>query len=114
MNGCDGMDYLGRQIKDAENNYNYFFVKLIFGILKIVFKLAIVLLISSIFDYTIINILALFYTIYAFCEIGFVCKYYFNIINDIKETLGYKDLCFEIDFKLGDFDVFKGVVKYGK
>ena len=114
MNGSDNMNYLDKQIRDAKNNYNYFFVKLIFGILSIIFNLSIMLLISSVFNYVIINIIALFYTIYSFFKIINICKYYFSIINDIKNTLGYSDLFFEIDFSLFDNNIFKGVVKYGK
>lgn len=108
------MNYLDKQIKIAKENYNYFFMKLIFGILSIIFKLSIMLLISSIFNYVIINIIALIYTIYSFYNIVNICKYYFSIINDIKNTLGYSDLAFEIDFSLFDNNIFKGVVKYGK
>jgi hypothetical protein len=49
------MKFLDKQISEARNNYNYFFIKLIFSIFKNIFKLSIILLISSIFDYTIIN-----------------------------------------------------------
>lgn len=108
------MNYFDKQIRTAKDNYNYFFMKLIFGILNIIFRLSIMLLISIIFNYTIINIIALIYTVYSFYNIVNICKYYFNIINDIKDTLGYSDLYFEIDFSLFDNNIFKGVVKYGK
>lgn len=108
------MNYLDKQIRAAKDNYNYFFMKLIFSNLNIIFKLSIMLLISSIFNYTIINIITLIYTIYSLYCIINICNYYFNIIKDIKDTLGYSDLSFEIDFSLFDNNIFKGVVKYGK
>jgi len=114
MNGSDFMNYLDKQVIDAKNNCNYFFVKLIFCVLKNLFKLSIILLISGIFNYTIISIVVLVYTIYSLYDTFNVCKYYFNIINDIKNTLGYNDFYFEIDFNLIHSDFFRGVIRYGK
>jgi len=108
------MNYLDKQIKDAKYNYNYFFIVLIFGILKILFKLAIMLLLSSIFNYVIINIIVLLYTFYSLYNIYYLCDYYFDIINDIKNTLGFSDLSFEIDFSLIHIKYLEGVLKYGK
>lgn len=108
------MNYLDKQIREAKDNYNYFFIKLIFGILKIIFKLTVVLLISNIFNYTIINIIAIFYTFYSIYDISSTCKYYFNIINEIKNTLGFNNLVFEIDLNLINRSFVKSVVKYGK
>ena len=108
------MNYLDKQIKHARDNYNYFFIKLIFCILKNMIKLSIMFLLSSIFNYTCINIIVLLYTIYTIYNIYSLCVYYFNIINDIKDTLGYEELTFEIDFSLIDVKFLKGMVKYGK
>ena len=108
------MTYFDRQIKDARDNYNYFFIKLIFSIFKVIFKLAILLILISFFDYTIINIIALIYTIYSFYGIYSIYNYYIDIINDIKNTLGYNDFVFEFDFNLINKNIFKGVLKYGK
>lgn len=114
MNGDDGMNYLDKQFKEAQDNYNYFFVKLIFSIFKIIVWLAFMLLISSIFNYTIINIIALIYTIYALFNIYNTLKYYSIIITDIKETLKLDSLSWKIDTNLLNINFFKGVVKYGK
>lgn len=114
MDGDEGMNYLEKQIKDAKDNYNYFFIKLISCIFKTIGKLSIVLLISSIFNYTIINIIALIYTIYSMYNLYFVWNYYFDFINSIKNTLGYNNFTFEIDLNMLHSDIFRGVVKYGK
>lgn len=108
------MNFLDKQINEANDNYNYFFTKLIFCILKITFKLLIVLLLSSIFNYIFINIIAILFTIYYFYNIIKVSKYYIDIIRDIQETLGYTKLCFEIDLNLLHINLFRGVVRYGK
>lgn len=108
------MNYLDKQIIMAKNNYNYFFMKLLLSVLKIIFKLSIVLLISSIFNYLIINIIAIIYTIYSLFAVLYFSKYYIDIINDIKNTLGYNNYSFEIDFSLIDKNIFKGMLKYGK
>lgn len=114
MDGSDIMNYLEKQFRDAKDNYNYFFVKLVFDILKILVKLSIMLLISSIFNYVIINIIVLVYTFYAIYNIYSLCNYYFDIIYDIKNTIGYSDLSFEIDFSLININYLKGALKYGK
>lgn len=108
------MNYLDEQMICAKDNYNYFFMKLLFGILKVIIYLSIVLLISIIFNYLFINIIALIYTIYSMYAIYSVIKYYTDIINDIKNTLGYNYYSFEIDFSLINKNIFKGIVKYGK
>ena len=54
---------LDNQIEVAKYNYNYFFTKMIVKILQTCFKLSCILLISEIFNYTIINIIAIIYTI---------------------------------------------------
>ena len=108
------MKYFERQIKEAKDNYNYFFMKLIIDILKVLMKLSIILLITCILNYTIINILALIYTIYSLFIIGWLYKYYFNIINDIKDTLGYSKLSFEVDFNFINRGILRSVIKYGK
>lgn len=108
------MNYLDRQIKDAKNNYNYFFIKLIFSIFNVIFKLAILLILISFFDYTIINIIMLLFTFYSFYEVYRIFIYYSEIINDIRNTLGYNEFVFELDFDLISRSIFKGVLKYGK
>ena len=51
--------HLDNQIEIAKYNYNYFFTKMIVKILQTCFKLSCILLISEIFNYTIINIIAI-------------------------------------------------------
>ena len=104
------MNCFDRQVKDAKNNYNYFFIKLIFSILMVVFKLFIVLLISTIFNLTFVTIIALIYLCYSLYDIVCIFKYYLNI----KNTLGYDNFVFEIDLNLISRMFFKGMVKYGK
>lgn len=108
------MNYLDRQLQNVKDNYNYFFVKLIFTIFKVIVKLSFMLLISSIFNYTVINIISLIYTIYAMYNVYSIWRYYSNIIDDIKNTLEYDDLSFEIDTRLLSGSLVKDVVKYGK
>lgn len=108
------MKYLDKQISNARENYNYFFVKLIFSILKNIFKFSIILILSSIFNYTVINIITILCILYYGYKIIFMSVYYFNIIKDIKDTLGYKDFSFEINLDLLNNDIFKGEIKYGR
>ena len=48
-------------------------------------------------------------------ELG-VCKddMYFDIINDIRDTLNNDELYFEFDFSLLYNDMFRNVIKYEK
>ena len=81
--------FFDKQVKLAYDNYNYFFMKMIVKILQISLKLATVLLISEIFNYT-------------------------YIIMDIKNTLGYDNISFEVDLNFISNNIFKGLVNYGK
>lgn len=106
--------FFNKQIKNAKDDYNYFFIKLISNIIRIIFKLAVMLLISNIFNNIFINIIALLYTLYSLSEIILIYNYYTNIISDIKNTLGYNEFCFEIDLNVLYYNLFKGKEKYGK
>lgn len=108
------MYYLKEQVDSAKYNYNYFFIKLVFSILKSLMKLAVILLISGILNYTIIYIISLILTIYILHQIFNLCTYYFNIIKDIATIFGYSDISFEIDLTLFKGNIFKGVMKYGE
>ena len=107
-------NYYNEQVLVAQENYNYFFAKLICCIMQIFIKLSIVLLIDVIFNFTIINIISLIYVIYAMMTIFKCISYYMDIIYDIKNTLNLSNLSFEIDFSLIHYDFFKGIVEYGK
>lgn len=107
------MSYFDLQIREAKENYTYFFIKMIFSIFKIFLKLSIGLLISGIFNYTFINIITLLFTLYSFYNIFDTYYYYYDIINEIKTTIN-SDIVLEIDFNKIKFNIFKGMVKYGK
>lgn len=106
--------HLERQLIEAKNNYNYFFMKMVIKVLQICFKLASILLISEIFNYTIINILAIIYTIISLFNIYDTISNYKFIIEDIKNTLKIKELSFEIDLNVISSNLFKGILNYGK
>lgn len=105
--------FLNNQIEEAKYNYNYFFMQMIIKILRVCFKLSFVLLLSSIFNYLIINILAIICTIISFVNIFDIIKKYKYIIDDIKNTLGI-DYLFELDFNVISSNLFKGIFNYGK
>lgn len=107
------MSYFDRQKREAKENYTYFFIKMLFSIFKIFLKLSIVLLISGIFNYTIINIITLLFTLYSFYNIFNTYYYYHDIMSEIKATIS-SEILLEIDFNKIKFNIFKGMVKYGK
>ena len=105
--------FLNNQIEEAKYNYNYFFMQMIIKILRVCFKLSFVLLLSSIFNYLIINILAIICTIISFINIYDIIRKYKYIIDDIKNTLDI-DYLFELDFNVISSNLFKGMFNYGK
>lgn len=107
-------NYLNKQIDIARNNYNYFFMQMITKIFIVLLRLSIILLISGVFNYTIINIIAIVYTIISIYRIVFITSNYKYIIEDIKDTLGFKDLSFEIDLNFIRNNIFRGMLNYGK
>ena len=106
--------FLEEQLLEAKNNYNYFIMQMISQIIYALFKLSIVLLISSIFNYIIINIIALILTFYTLYKIYQIIDNYLFIINDIRTTLNIKELTFEIDLTLIKNTFLKKLVNYGK
>ena len=92
--------HLDKQIIDARNNYNYFAIKLFISILKSLFKLSFILLITSLINLNIIIIFQLIYTIYSFYDINNIINYYINIMKDIKTTINIEDKYLEIDLNL--------------
>jgi len=107
-------NFLEAQFKLAEENYNYFIMRMIIKVLQVCFKLSIALLISQILNYTIINIIILIYTLFSLYKIYYITNYYNNIINDIKETLNTKELSLVIDLEYISDDLIKGITYYGK
>lgn len=108
------MNNINNQLETAKYNYNYFIMKMIIRILQECFKLSCILLISDIFNYTIINIITIIYTIISLFSIYNIIINYNNIIEDIRTTLGIDKLSFEIDVNVISNNLFKGFLSYGK
>lgn len=108
------MNNINNQLETAKYNYNYFIMKMIIRILQECFKLSCVLLISDIFNYIIINIITIIYTIISLFSIYNIIINYNNIIEDIRTTLGIDKLSFEIDVNVISNNLFKGFLSYGK
>ena len=105
------MSYVTNQLEEAKYNYNYFFMKMIIKVLQICFKLSFILLLSSIFNYLIINIIAIICTIISFISIYNIIKNYVYIIEDIRDTLNI-DLSFELDLNVLSNNLFKGMINF--
>lgn len=105
--------YINNQIEEAKYNYNYFFMKVIIKVLQVCLKLSFILLLSSIFNYLIVNVIAIICTIISFISIYNIIKNYVYIIEDIKNTLNM-DLSFELDLNVLSNNLFKGMFNYGK
>lgn len=106
-------NYINNQLEEAKYNYNYFFMKMIIKVLQVCFKLSFILLLSSIFNYLIINIIAIICTVISFISIYNIIKNYMYIIEDIGNTLNM-DLSFELDLNVLSSNLFKGMFNYGR
>lgn len=104
--------YIDVQKNNAINNINFFFMKMIIKILQVFIKLAFVLMISEIFNYTIVNIIALIYTFISIYNIYEISGNYIYIIRDIRNTLNIKNISFEIDLNTISNNLFKGILSY--
>lgn len=105
---------LQNQLETAKYNYNYFIMKLIIKILQASFKLSIILLISSIINNPLLNILSYMYIILTIFNIYNIITNYKNLIEDIKTTLKIDKITFEIDINAISNNLFKGMINYGK
>ena len=106
--------YFNNQKITAYDNYNYFIMKMIVKVIICTLKLSIMLVISSIFNYLLINIIAIIYTIISIFKVYEIIYNYKYIINDIKNTLDYQSISFEIDLNAITNNIFKGLISYGK
>ena len=107
------MSYIANQLEEAKYNYNYFFMKMIIKIIQLCFNLSFILLLISIFNYLIINIIAIICTIISFISIYNIIKNYMYIIEDIRDTLNI-ELSFELDLNVLSNNLFKGMFNYGR
>lgn len=106
--------YFNNQKIMAYDNYNYFIMKMIVKIIICTLKLSIMLVISGIFNCLFINITAIIYTIISIFKVYEIIYNYKYIISDIKNTLNYETLSFEIDLNVVTNNIFKGLISYGK
>ena len=83
-------------------------MKMIIKLLQISLKLSFVLLFSSLFNYTIINIIAIISSIISIISIYDVITNYKPLIDDIGNTLNIEKLSFEIDLNVISNNLFKG------
>lgn len=107
-------NFFNRQLSLAKENLNYFFMTAITKILIFIFKLSLCLIINGIFDYFIINIICLLYTIYSMTCIYRMVNYYSEIIRDIKAIIKADKLYFEFDFNILKNSLFRKKENYGK
>ena len=103
-----------KQVEEAQNNCNYFFNKLLSCILSIILKLLSIILISIIFNYLIINIIAILYTFYSLYSLMEVTSYYMNIIKDIAISSNIKLTSFEVDPNIYKEEVLKKILNFSK
>ena len=105
---------INKQIIDAQNNFNYFFMVIITKIFKWLSLLAVILLISEIINNIIINIITLIFTFYIFYKIYITIDIYKYILDDIKTTLTDIKFNYIIDLKIFKNNLLRKEVKYGK
>ena len=105
---------ISKQIIDAQNNFNYFFMVIIIKVFKLLSLLAVILLISQLINNIIINIITLILTFYIFYKIYSTIDIYKYILDDIQNTLTNTKFNYIIDFKVFKNNLLRKEVKYGK
>lgn len=107
-------NYIIKQIKDANNNFNYFLVRLITLIIKAIFTISIVLIINSFILSTTINVISIIfciiYGIYLYNKIS----YYIDIMLDIRNTISKEKITYELDLNILSDNLFAKRLNYGK
>ena len=106
--------FLEGQKKNAQDNFNYFFMIMIVKVIKILIILACILLINQIFDTLVINIITLILTVCSILSIYKIVDDYNYILNDIRNTFKDIDFNFNIDINIIKNYLYKKVEKYGK
>ena len=105
---------INKQIRDAKDNFNYFFVAAIVKVIKCMLLLCSVLVLNILFDNLIVYIITLIYTLYTFYKIYNIVNMYKYILEDIKKTLYKEKFYYVIDTNKIKNNLFGKVVKYGK
>lgn len=106
--------FLDIQKEHARENFNYFFMKLISKTLNYLLKITLFLLVTEIFDYTIISIFCFIYVIYSIYSMYNVYSNYNSIMKDIKESIDGDEIYYEIDFHQLKNNLLGKEVNYGK
>ena len=105
---------ISKQIRDAKDNFNYFFMSCIVKIIKSMLLLASILVLNVIFDNLIVYIITLLYTLYTLYKVYNIINMYKYILDDIKSTLYKEKFYYIIDTNKTKNNLFNGVVKYEK
>jgi len=103
--------FFDKQKLHAKENYNYFFMKMVFKIILTSFKISTILIFRQIVNNYIINIFTIIFIIFLIYNICENIIKYNKILKDIKKTLNINDLYIEIDLR---GNLLKKVLNYGK
>jgi len=107
-------NYIEKQFKDANNNFNYFLVRLITLIIRSIFIISIILIINSLFLYTTINVISILITIIYGIYLYKKITYYIDIMVDIKNTIPKEEISYELDLNTISDNLSIKSLNYGK
>ena len=107
-------NYVNNQIKDANNNFNYFLVRLITLIVRVIFIISLILIINSFISSTFVNVISIIFMILYGIHVFNKVSYYSEVMLDIKSTIPKEKISYELDINtLSDNLITKGF-NYGK
>ena len=107
-------NYIEKQIKDANNNFNYFLVRLITLIIRSIFIVSIILIINSFLLSTTINIISIIITILYGIYLYNKISYYIDIMLDIKDIIPKEEITYELDLNTISDNLSIKSLNYGK
>ena len=107
-------NYITNQIKDANNNFNYFLVRLITLIIKAIFTISIVLIINSFILSTPINVISIIFVIVYGINLYNKISYYIDVMQDIRNTIPKEEITYELDLNTISDNLSIKSLNYGK
>lgn len=107
-------NYMISQIKDANNNFNYFLVCLITIIIRTILIISIILIINSLLSFTSVNLCSIIFVIVYGINLYNKISYYIDIMQDIRNTISKEKIIYELDLNTISDNLLLKRLNYGK
>lgn len=105
---------LEKQKREAQRNFNYFFMVMITKIIKVFIVLTCVLLFHCFINILLVKIISLVTVMISISLIYKIIDRYRYILNDIKKTFNNEEFIYIIDTNIARNLLLRKLPKYGK